>query len=91
MRESMMALALQFSMRQLVDALAAVHGPQVTELVSWAPDERIESLFGRMPPLRTPLADQLGFRHDGDLPTLVRRALEAACPHSSSDLLRITR
>ena len=25
--------------------------------------------------LQTPLADQLGFRHDGDLPTLVRRAI----------------
>lgn len=77
-RRSLALPALQFSMKQLVDAIAEVHGPQVTELVSWAPEERIEALFGRMPPLRTPLADRLGFRHDGDLPTLVRRAIASS-------------
>jgi D-erythronate 2-dehydrogenase len=65
-----------FTFGQLVDAIAQVHGPAVRDLVSWAPDARIESLFGRFPPLKTPAADAAGFRHDGDLPTLVRRALE---------------
>jgi nucleoside-diphosphate-sugar epimerase len=69
---------LQFSMAALVDALCAVHGPQVRELISFAPDARIESLFGRFPPLRTPAADAAGFRHDGTLATLVRRAVEPA-------------
>lgn len=67
---------LQFSMAELVDALAAVHGAPVRERISFAPDPRIEALFGRFPPLRTPAADAAGFRHDGDLPTLVRRAVE---------------
>ncbi len=67
---------LHFTMGELVHAVAAVHGAQVHELVRWAPQERIEALFGRFPPLRTPAADAVGFRHDSDLPTLVRRAIQ---------------
>lgn len=65
-----------FTMAAMVEAIAQVHGPQVRERVRWAPDERIEALFGRFPPIATPTADAAGFRHDGDLPTLVRRAVE---------------
>jgi D-erythronate 2-dehydrogenase len=64
-----------FTMGALVRAIAAVHGLQALERVRWAPDERIESLFGRLPPIVTPAAEQAGFRHDGDLPTLVRGSL----------------
>lgn len=74
------ALALPtqwFTMGALVEAIAAVHGPQVFERVNWVPDERIESLFGRLPPIVTPAAERAGFRHDGDLPTLVRGSLMA--------------
>jgi hypothetical protein len=67
-----------FTFGQLVDAITQVHGTSAHELVAWAPDARIESLFGRFPLLRTPAAEAAGFRHDGDLPTLVRRALETA-------------
>ena len=65
-----------FSMADLVEAIADVHGPHVRELVSWAPDPRIEALFGRFPPLHTPKAEALGFYRDRDLPTLVRRAVK---------------
>lgn len=75
-RRSLALPTLHFTMGELVNAIAVVHGPQVHELVRWAPDERTEALFGRFPPIHTPLADALGFRHDGDLPTLVRRAVE---------------
>lgn len=68
--------ALRLSMAELLDALAAVHGPGVREHVRFAPEPRIEALFGRFPPLRTPAADAAGFRHDGDLPALCRRAIE---------------
>lgn len=68
--------ALRFSMAELVDTLAALHGPQVRERVRFASEPRIEALFGRFPPLRTPAADAAGFRHDGDLATLARRAIE---------------
>lgn len=66
---------LRFTMAELVDALASVHGAGVREFVSFAPQPRIERLFGCFPPLRTPAADAAGFRHDGDLATLVRRAV----------------
>jgi nucleoside-diphosphate-sugar epimerase len=75
-RRSLTLPTQSFTFGQLVDAIAQVHGSNRRELVTWAPDERIESLFGRFPPLMTPAADAAGFRHDGDLPTLVRRALE---------------
>lgn len=68
---------LRFSMAELVEALAAVHGPKVRGHVHFAPEPRIEALFGRFPPLRTPAADAAGFRHDGDLATLCRRAIES--------------
>jgi nucleoside-diphosphate-sugar epimerase len=68
---------LRFSMGELVDAIAAVHRLPARALVRWAPDARIEALFGRFPPLTTPAADAAGFRHDGVLTTLVRRALPA--------------
>lgn len=67
--------ALQFSMGSLVEAIAEVHGPAAKHLVRWDPQPNIEALFGRFPPLRTPAADAAGFRHDGDLPALVRRAV----------------
>lgn len=75
-RRSLLLPTLHFTMGELVQAVAAVHGAQVHELVRWAPQERIEALFGRFPPLRTPAADAAGFRHDGDPPTLVRRAIQ---------------
>lgn len=77
-RRSVTLPTLHFSFGELAEAIAAVHGPAVRERISWAPDERIETLFGSFPPLRTPAADAAGFRHDGDLATLVRRAVEAA-------------
>lgn len=68
--------ALRFSMAGLLDALAEVHGEAVRRHVRFAPDARIESLFGRFPPLATPAAEAAGFEHDGTLPRLVRRAVE---------------
>ncbi|RVU43719.1 NAD-dependent epimerase/dehydratase family protein [Rubrivivax rivuli] len=69
---------LHFSLGEMVDAVAQVHGVPAQALVRWAPDARTEALFGRFPPLRTPAAEAAGFVHDGDLPTLLRRALAPA-------------
>lgn len=68
--------ALRFSMAELVDALALVHGPQIRAHVHFRPEPRIEALFGAFPTLHTPAAEALGFAHDGDLPSLCRRAVE---------------
>jgi len=67
--------ALHSSMAELVDAIAQVYGEDVRNRVTYGSNPALEANFGRYPPLFTPSADSAGFRHDGDLPTLVRRAL----------------
>jgi nucleoside-diphosphate-sugar epimerase len=43
--------------------------------VSFVPDAELETAFGAYPPLTTPAAERAGFAHDGDVATLVERAL----------------
>jgi nucleoside-diphosphate-sugar epimerase len=74
---SLLLPTLRLRMADLASAIEAVHAVPATALVSWSPDPRIETLFGRFPPLRTPLAERAGFASDGDEATLVRRALLA--------------
>jgi nucleoside-diphosphate-sugar epimerase len=69
--------ALHFSMAQLVAAIGQVSGAPCGGRVSYVPDERIEALFGRFPPLVTERAHAAGFVPDDNLPGLVRRALES--------------
>jgi len=70
--------ALRFSMGELARALSDVLGVDAN-LVSYAPDAALEAQFAALPPLTTVAADRAGFRHDGDLKTLVRRALTVIC------------
>ena len=49
--------------------------PNSPSAVRFEPQTDIEAQFARQPPLTTAIADALGFRHDGDLDTLVARAL----------------
>lgn len=67
--------ALRLTMGEKVAALAQLLGPQVKELISYAPVEAIEAQFGRYPPLSTQLADSLGFQHDGDALSFMKRVL----------------
>jgi len=60
--------------RELVAALRA-RWPNSPTTISFAPEPELEAQFGRQPPLTTACADQLGFKHDGDVATLVARAL----------------
>jgi nucleoside-diphosphate-sugar epimerase len=66
---------LCFSMAEMVEALGSVYKQNANELVSYEPNPMIENLFGRFPPLETPSANDVGFKHDGDLHKLVERAL----------------
>lgn len=66
---------LRFVMAELVQAVGRVYATPATDLVYWAPDARIEALFGRFPPLVTPRAQAAGFRPDTNLDSLVRNAL----------------
>lgn len=68
---------LHLSVREVLDALIWRYGPQRRELISFAPDERIEALFGRLPPLHTPAALAAGFRHDEGVDQLIMAALQA--------------
>ena len=69
--------ALHLTMAQVVDALANRFGADRQGLVTYAPEPLIERLFARYPPLRTPAAEGLGFRHDANVNLLVERALAA--------------
>jgi D-erythronate 2-dehydrogenase len=64
--------------RVYMGALAAEIAQQcgvASDLVSYAPNAALEAAFGAQPPLATPAADACGFAHDGDLASLVSRAL----------------
>jgi nucleoside-diphosphate-sugar epimerase len=67
--------ALRTSMTQLVAAIASLYGREVLGRVTYGSNPALEANFGRYPPLKTPAAEAAGFAHDGDLATLVRRAL----------------
>jgi hypothetical protein len=60
--------ALRTTIAELVDAIAGGR----PAAISYAPDPDLEAQFGRQPPLETPHADALGFRHDGNLANLVQ-------------------
>lgn len=66
----------QFSMRQLVAAIADTVGTDVHRLVSFEPDPHIEALFGAFGALRTDAAQRAGFVKDADLPTMVMQSLD---------------
>jgi D-erythronate 2-dehydrogenase len=69
--------ALRVTVRELVAAVSAATGSDPAS-ISYEPDEDLECQFGRLPPLSTDMADSLGFRHDGELTSLVARALRDA-------------
>ncbi len=67
--------ALRLSMEEMAAAVGQAYDVDTAGRVHWHSNPALEANFGRYPPLRTPLADRAGFRHDGDARTLVRRAL----------------
>ena len=66
-----------FSMSKLVSAIGQVRGQDARALVRYAPDARIQALFGRFGGLRAEAAQRAGFAADADVATLVRRSVEA--------------
>ncbi|NKJ44825.1 NAD-dependent epimerase/dehydratase family protein [Novosphingobium sp. SG720] len=67
--------AQKISFRALIDGLAQ-RFPDSGATVAFHPDPDVERQFGRQPDLKTPLADSLGFRHDGNVDALIRRIFE---------------
>jgi nucleoside-diphosphate-sugar epimerase len=71
--------ALWLAMHEVVDAAAEAAGVDADALVRYEPQETVQRLFASLPPLRTPRAEALGFRHDGSARRLAARATSAQC------------
>lgn len=67
--------ALRASAAEIVEALARRFGAGLADRVEYRPSPPMQAQFAHWPPLATPIADKLGFRHDGDLATLIDNAL----------------
>jgi len=68
--------ALRSSMSELAAAVGTALGRDTAGLVTYQSNPELETCFGHYPRLLTPAAEAAGFRHDGSLDVLVRRALE---------------
>jgi nucleoside-diphosphate-sugar epimerase len=66
---------LHLTVAGIVAAAARQYGMDRTELVRYRPDEALEAVFGRFPPLDAADALALGFRHDGSVASLLANAL----------------
>ena len=66
--------ALRVSMHDLVAAIGAATGSD-TSRITYRADSLLTAQFGELPALATPMADALGFEHDGTLERLVARVL----------------
>ena len=71
--------AQRVKMEQIVHALARQFRGSPSN-IQYAPDLELERQFARQPRLITELADALGFRHDGTVEALVRRAMDPEIP-----------
>lgn len=67
---------LHASMREIVAALARIHGEQVLKNVRYEPNAQLQAQFASYPPLHCPGSLAAGFKHDGTLQILVQKALE---------------
>ncbi|GGB94640.1 hypothetical protein GCM10011494_11390 [Novosphingobium endophyticum] len=68
--------AIRLRMDELVAEIARQTGAN-PKLVSYDVDPAMQEGFGQQPPLETPAAERLGFRHDGDVASLVKAGLAA--------------
>lgn len=66
---------LRLRITDIVDGLRRRFGEDRRSLVSYAPDETLEQVFGRLPPLEADAAQAIGYRHDGDIDTLIANAM----------------
>lgn len=67
--------ALHLELQAVVDALCRAFGESRRMLVRFEPQAIVQRLFATYPPLLTPRAEAIGFRHDCSADELVRRAL----------------
>ena len=70
--------ALSITMGDIFEAIVKNYGESARGCVRWNPIPEMEERLARFPPLETPLAEGLGFRHDGSVDVLVQRTLDMA-------------
>lgn len=78
--------ALRASPAEVVQAMCRRFGPELADRVSYDPQPALQAQFAQWPPLRTEVAQALGMHHDGDLDTLLARALAPSPPPLTSTL-----
>ena len=66
--------ALRVSMAELLNEICR-QTKASEQLISWQAEPDLEVMFGQQPPLFTLAAEKAGFSHDGELSTLVAKAL----------------
>jgi nucleoside-diphosphate-sugar epimerase len=66
---------LRLTIAELIEALARRFGDDRRALVRHSPEPFIEKLFASYPPLWTPCAEALGFKHDGSVDELITHAM----------------
>lgn len=67
--------ALRANVDDVVQALRRRFGAEVDARLRFAPQAALQAQFAQWPPLSTATARRLGQQHDGDLDTLIERAL----------------
>ena len=67
--------ALRASAGELVQAVGRHLGRDISGLIQYQPQPELAAQFATWPPLLTDIANRLGMRHDGNLDSLVARAL----------------
>lgn len=74
-RRVWMLPVLHASLGEVVEAIAQMRGADVLRRVRYQPDAKLQAQFASYPPMRCPRSLAAGFRHDGDLRTMIERAL----------------
>lgn len=75
-KRSLALPVLHLRMSQVVEGLMRYLGPGHSGRVTYVPDPTLDRTFAMYPPMVTPTAHELGFRHDGSIDNLVKRTLE---------------
>ncbi len=65
---------LRLSIAQVIETCATMFGDDRRDRVRFEPNEKLEAVFGRYPPLDDSAARALGLRDDGSPENLIRRA-----------------
>lgn len=69
---------LHLSIAQVIETCARRYGDDRRQLVTFEPNEKLEAVFGRYPPLDDSASRALGLHADGSPDDLVRRSLGAS-------------